>query len=127
MRTDPDYPAKFADAQAAANEMLEAEARRRATQGVERMKFYKGEPIIDPRTGKPYIEHEYSDRLLELALKAHMPDKYVDRQEIKTREVTGDVIPPQSESLMKDPAVIEALLAAERKQEATIRDGTAKP
>jgi len=84
MAHDPDYPARFADAQAAANEMLEAEARRRATQGVERMKFYKGQPIIDPRTGKPYVEHEYSDRLLELSLKAHMHEKYAEQRKVET-------------------------------------------
>ena len=81
---DPDYPARFADAQATANEALEIECRRRAKQGVERMKFYKGEPIIDPRSGKPYIEHEFSDRLLELALKAHLPDKYAERRKIES-------------------------------------------
>lgn len=85
---DPEYPAKFSSAQDDANEVLEAEARRRAVQGTERMKFYKGEPIIDPRTKKPYIEHEYSDRLLELGLKAHLPEKYTDRQKIENVDHT---------------------------------------
>ena len=120
LANDPDYPAKFLEAQAAANEVLEAEARRRAVAGTERMKFYKGEPIIDPRTGEPYIEHEYSDRLLELAMKAHLPEKYIERQKIEQTNVGGDIIPPASEALLSDPAVIAALLAAERAQESKL-------
>jgi hypothetical protein len=43
------------------------------------LKFYKGKPIIDPETKKPYFEHEYSDNLLMFLLKAAKPDKYKDR------------------------------------------------
>ena len=117
LECDPAYRNKFADAQAEANDRLEAEARRRAVAGVERMKFYKGVAIIDPRTitvecpdGKPYIEYECSDRMLELLLKAHMPDKYMDRQKIET--TTKADLPAAVESLLADPARIEAEIQA---------------
>lgn len=87
LANDKDYPPKFEAAQQEANESLEREARRRAVEGTVRLKFYKGKPIIDPRTGKPYVEREYSDRMLEIALKAHMPEKYTERQKIETSQV----------------------------------------
>ena len=95
---DPDYPAKFADAQAAANDRLEAEARRRAVQGVEKVKFFKGAPIM--LNGKPYTEHEYSDRLLEFLLKGELHDKYAERKKVET---TGNMT-------ILDPAVQAALI-----------------
>ncbi len=114
IESDPAYPERFQAAQDAANEVLEAEARRRAVDGMERMKFYKGEPILDPRTGEPYIEHEYSDRLLELALKAHLPEKYVDRTENVN---VNSELPEATAAMMGDPDVRKAMLAAERKYE----------
>ena len=102
MKNDPNYRDRFAIAQDAANEVLEREARRRAVKGVEKMKFYKGEPIyvIDETTGrsKPYVEHEYSDALLTLLLKAHMHDKYAEQKKI------------ESVTTILDPAVQAALI-----------------
>lgn len=63
---------------------MEAEAIRRAHDGVVRMKFNSrtGQPFIDPRTGEPYMEHEYSDTLMAILLKRHFPEY---------REPKGDV------------------------------------
>lgn len=73
------YRAALEDAKRIAGDSLEAEARRRAVEGVRRLKFYKGEPIIDPETKEPYFEHEYSDVLLIFLLKGAMPEKYRER------------------------------------------------
>lgn len=89
---------------------LEREARRRALDGVRRLKFDRGQVVMipcepgdpdgqkvadaDPDRGtpeqwaKPYVEHEYSDRLLEFILKAARPEKYRERVETK---VSGKV------------------------------------
>ena len=103
LAVDPTYPARFADAQAAANDRLEAEARRRAVQGVEKVKFYKGAPIkiIDEKTGNPkvYTEHEYSDRLLEFLLKGELADKYAER--VKTENV-NTILDPAEQAAMFD-------------------------
>ncbi|HEX6983959.1 MAG TPA: hypothetical protein VF170_01220 [Planctomycetaceae bacterium] len=81
--SDPAYRAAFADAREEAGELLEAEARRRALDGVRRMKFGRdGKPLIDPGTGEPYVEHEYSDVLLIFLLKGAMPEKYRERAEL---------------------------------------------
>lgn len=79
LQDDPEYVEAFADAQAEAIDNLQGEAHRRAVEGVRRMRFHQGKPIIDPQTGQPYIEHEYSDALLIFLLKANMPEKFCDR------------------------------------------------
>ena len=52
---------------------LETEARRRAIDGADKPIFYKGVQVATIK--------EYSDRLLEVLLKAHMPEKYRERFE----------------------------------------------
>lgn len=96
---DTDFLIAFGLAQKNAGDMLELEARRRATEGVRKLKFFKGEPIMiaDPygRTvtqslenskGEivetevplmvPYEEYEYSDTLLMFLLRAAKPEMY---------------------------------------------------
>lgn len=79
LREDPSYAKAFATAQDMACDRLEQEAIRRAVSGVERKKFHKGEPIIDPSTGEQYVEREYSDTMLIFLLKGLRPEKYGDR------------------------------------------------
>lgn len=83
MERDADYAEEFDKATADAADYLEAEARRRAAEGVKKLKFYKGEPIIDPETKEPYFEHEYSDVLLIFLLKGALPEKYRERASVK--------------------------------------------
>lgn len=92
----------FAEAWNAAMEsaadLLEEEARRRAYDGVRRLKFDRGKVITVPLTaadgevmldehGKPmmvpYVEHEYSDSLMMFLLKGARPEKYRERTETK--------------------------------------------
>jgi hypothetical protein len=84
LEKDPSYPERFEAAHEQVMDDWEAEAARRATKGVRRVVFYKGEPIIDPATGHPYTEHRYSDILLIFLLKGGRPDKYRERREVKT-------------------------------------------
>ena len=79
---EADYRKQFDDAQEEAADRLEEEARRRAVEGVRRLKFHSGEAVLDPETGKPYVEHEYSDALLIFLLKGLRPEKFAQR--IKT-------------------------------------------
>lgn len=74
----------FKEAKWTAGDMLEAEAERRAAQGLIRKKFNaKGEPVIDPETGQQYFEREYSDTLLIFLLKATRPEKFRERHDHK--------------------------------------------
>lgn len=101
LETDAKYKERFAYAQQEYEDLLVAEADRRAKEGTAKMKFFKGEPIMVPHPflkefvefrgpgGEvmerevpvmvPYIEHEYSDVLLMFRLKALNPVRYRDR------------------------------------------------
>ena len=86
---DDAFAAAWEDAMEQATDALELEARRRAADGMVRKKFTsKGDPIIDPETGLQYIEHEYSDTLMCLLLKAHRPVKF---RELRSVMNEGDV------------------------------------
>lgn len=77
--TDDTFAAEFRQAEIEATETLEAEAHRRAVEGLRRLKFDKGVAVLDPATGEPYTELEYSDTLLIFLLKARAPEKYREK------------------------------------------------
>lgn len=103
---DTDFKIKFARAQRLAGNMLEAEMKRRAVDGMRRYKFDKGRPTMWlPPEGHPehklwqppkdhpayqgegvqitkavhYYELSYSDTLLMFMAKGAMPEKYGDK------------------------------------------------
>jgi hypothetical protein len=82
MRWKKNYPAfmdAFDQALEISIDLLEVEARNRAIRGVKEPVFYKGEIV-------GHIEKP-SDRLMELLLRAHRPEKYADRQQIDLNAV----------------------------------------
>jgi len=68
---NPEFAADWDEALEEATDALEAEARRRALDGVAKPVFYQGEECGTVQ--------EYSDTLMTLLLKAHRPDKYKER------------------------------------------------
>lgn len=78
MASDPAYAEAFADAREQAADALEAEARRRAVEGVEEPVYQGGKQVGTIR--------RYSDTLLIFLLKGARPEKYRDRV---TAEHTG--------------------------------------
>jgi hypothetical protein len=71
------FDAAWREALLAYSALLEREADRRGLEGVERLRFTsKGQVIVDPRTGLPYVEKTYSDTLLLARLRALRPDIY---------------------------------------------------
>jgi hypothetical protein len=77
MREDDDYPELFNERHLVFVEIMEAEARRRAIDGVEVPIYWQGR-----RVGE---KQQYSDTLMIFLLKGEMPDKYKERgeQEVK--------------------------------------------
>lgn len=67
-KEDPNFSLAWTDAQRQANDALQAEARRRAIEGVDEPVYYKGEHVGSIT--------KYSDKLLETLLKAEMPEKF---------------------------------------------------
>ncbi|WP_267395246.1 MULTISPECIES: hypothetical protein [unclassified Sphingomonas] len=68
---DPAFAVAWAGALEEAVDALEKEAWRRAAEGVDKPIVFQG--VV---TGS---YREYSDRLMEILLKAHRPDKYIER------------------------------------------------
>jgi len=60
-------------------------------EGVRRLKFHQGKPVIDPETGKPYYEHVYSDLLLIFRLKAPFNETSRRRDLFRCPEVSRRV------------------------------------
>jgi hypothetical protein len=86
LNKDPEFKALYEDAKVAVTEHLEAEAWRRATEGVQK-------PIIGGKDRDEVVCHEqvYSDGLLTMLLKGNMPNKYRDNVKVDAN-VTGGVL-----------------------------------
>ena len=68
---DPSFAAEWEEAEQYAADRLEREAWRRAVEGTQKPVFHKGEVC-------GFIS-EYSDRMLEILLKGHKPEKFTER------------------------------------------------
>ena len=80
--SNPEYDDEVELAVAAYRESIEAEIKRRAIDGIDSPVFYKGELV--------HTTKQYSDRLLELHAKRHIP-AYRDKQTVD-HNVTGGVL-----------------------------------
>lgn len=76
-KRDPEFAKAWEDALDVAADGLEAEARRRAVEGVERPVFGRSGPIGTVR--------DYSDLLLIFLLKGARPEKYRERRDVQAR------------------------------------------
>jgi len=81
---DAAYREAFSEAQDQAIDVLETEARRRAIEGVRKLKFHEGQALIDPMTGEYYQELDYSDTLLIFLMKGARPNVYRDNTKVET-------------------------------------------
>ena len=85
LKADDDYSAAIDDAKEEAADHLELEARRRAMDGLMRIRHCKGQVVMVPKDMNnpdgdqiPLVEHEYSDLLLIFLLKSLRPEKFRD-------------------------------------------------
>lgn len=81
-RRDPAFAVAWDAAQEQADAALLMEARRRAVHGSQKGIFQKGVRVVD-HDGEPASETVYSDRLLELILKARFPNDFVERRQVE--------------------------------------------
>ena len=77
---DPVFADAWAQALEEATDILEAEARRRAVEGIEEPILSRGEIINDPVTGSRLMRRRYSDGLMRFLLKAHRPSRFGERE-----------------------------------------------
>jgi len=98
LKADPEYTERFRAAEQAVADSLEAEAIRRAREGVEKGVWHQGELVGH--------ERQFSDTLLIFLLKGHKPDKFKDRHQV-TAEVTHHEVDDFAEAVRQ----LEAELA----------------
>jgi hypothetical protein len=87
---DKDFADRWDDALEFAADTAEEAAFNRGVYGVERDVYFKGEAV-----GKEVV---YSDRLLELTLKARRPDKFRDSHKVEAHHTGGVLVVPQAPS-----------------------------
>ena len=73
-----DFATRYEDARQLGAQCLEEEAARRAVDGSKKLVLWNGRPVLDHQ-GQPIFEVQYSDRLLELLLKRHLPEVYREK------------------------------------------------
>ncbi|HWA79455.1 MAG TPA: hypothetical protein VG848_04000 [Acetobacteraceae bacterium] len=88
---DKNFAAAWAEAIEAATDALEAEARRRALEGVETA-IVQGGRLVRDDEGNPLTIRRYSDSLLALLLRAHRPEKY-DAEKYRQRSAPESTEP----------------------------------
>ena len=86
---DEQFAAEWADALEEATDALEAEARRRAVEGVEEYVTCKDGLVRDEK-GNPVMQRRYSDGLLIRQLQAYRPERYRDRATVDVNN-TGNL------------------------------------
>jgi len=105
---DADFAAAWLEAEEEAGDRLEREAWRRAVDGTDKPVMFQGR-ITD-------TYKEYSDRMLEILLKAHRPEKFVERVKseltgrnggpIQTENVAVSALIEEARRLGIDPATL---------------------
>lgn len=96
---DPGFAAAWDDAIDEATDALEAEARRRAVDGHEEYVVSMGQIVLDPNTGEPLKQKRFSDSLTALLLRAHRPEKYRERHDVKQSGSVAITITPDDSAL----------------------------
>jgi hypothetical protein len=96
-QSDPDFAEAWDRALEDATDALEAEARRRATEGYEEPIIYGGKVIVDPETGRPIVKKKYSDALMVFLLKSHRPNRYRGKDEEGRPQIIITISPDDAE------------------------------
>lgn len=84
-KKDPEFSAAYDEALQDFREVLEAEAYRRAVDGIEKGVYYQGALVVS--------EQQYSDRMLELLLKRHIP-AFRDKHQVDMNVNGGVLVVP---------------------------------
>lgn len=84
---DPEFAAEYQAAHEDAADALEAEARRRAVEGVKKVVLYRGKAVKIKPDGKKKAETVYetkhSDGLMAVLLRAKKPDEFGEKVEVR--------------------------------------------
>ena len=109
-----DFAARYEEARQLGAHYLEEEATRRAVEGCKKLVLHNGKPVLDDQ-GQPIVEVQYSDRLLELLLKRHLPEVYREKLATVNVQATATAI-----SVVTSNSDLQALQAARAAMLATM-------
>ena len=112
-RDDQLFADRWEEALAEGVDLLEHEAHRRAFRGIDEPVFYQGSRCGEVR--------KYSDSLTMFLLKAHRPDKYRERSEVK-QELSGHLALNDTERAAKLAGLLN--LAKQRREAQEVDDGS---
>ncbi|WP_419729538.1 hypothetical protein [Lichenicola sp.] len=102
---DPVFATAYSEALDEAADVLEAEAWRRALEGIPHPVMKAGQPVFDQSTGEAVTVQRYSDPLLVLLLRGCKPAKFAQRTAASgaapdpyaaIREIAADDDPPRA-------------------------------
>ena len=91
-QTDADFELAFQEAMDEAADLLEAEAWRRALEGVAEPVVKAGKALLHPVTGEAIMVRRYSDALLVMLLRGSKPAKFALRPVSSGREDVGQIL-----------------------------------
>lgn len=100
--SNPSFAIAYKECQEEAADMLEAEALRRARDGIEEPVFYQGKPVG--------VIRRYSDTLMIVLLKAIRPHKYVER--VVMEQAAADILRRQQDQYYDFSKLTEEQLAS---------------
>jgi hypothetical protein len=118
--SDPAFAAEWDQAVDEGIDVLEQEAKRRAVEGVSKP-IVQGGRIVTDADGNALVVREYSDKLLEMLLKAKKPDVYRDNARIEHTGKDGGPIETRNDLAPSERAARLAALfnhVAQRTSEA---------
>lgn len=110
------FAQQWAEAERQATQLLEAEAWRRAAQGVEKGIYHQGERIA--------TERQYSDTLLIFLLKARDPAKYRENHKVEMSGPDGGPIPVDATVHTPDAQTWAEILAIRESVGDVVADGS---
>lgn len=115
IRGDIEFAAMFEEAYQSFRDLLEAEIQRRGVKGVPKHIFHQGIAVRDPNNAeKPYTELQYSDSMLALLAKRHIPE-YSDKSTGEGEKAVKVMVVPGGLSADDWAAKYDGLAAAQQK------------
>jgi hypothetical protein len=130
LRVDPTYAAKFEEARQVAAQTLADEAVRRAVEGNRRPVTHNGKQVWVNINGvrEPLWEHQYSDKLLVMLLRAANPSKYAPaRETINLLDLDPDLLTAAQLDKLLDHLIVKMVGNDPEAIEAAKRDLAAGP
>ena len=121
----PEFAARWEEAEQMGLDHIEGGLLTRCTEGLKRKKFNsKGKPLIDPETGKQYVEVDFNETAVLKVLAAKRPGVWGDKSKL---ELSGHVTMTPEQIVVQGNKAQVALIKTLRAAAAAGKDKTDAP